>query len=386
MAPTSATRGPWGNKKRRIFFSTNSMKILFLSTLALTIAGPIMAQDSTETPKPLIFSGYVEAYYNYDFNRPVNNTTPGFLYNFNRAGEASVNLAFVKAAYATDRLRANLALGVGTYMNANYSSEPGVLKNVFEANVGFKLAKNANLWVDAGIMPSHIGFESAIGKDNWAVTRGMLAENSPYFESGVKVGFTSKDQKLYVSGMYLNGWQRIQRVDGNTTPAFGTQVTYKPTSSVTLNYSTFIGSDKPDSTRQMRYFHNVYGIFQLSEQFGITAGFDYGTEQKEKGSSSYNKWLTPVLILRYSPSDKVNIAARGEYYQDKNGVIIATGTENGFQTFGVSANVDYQIMPGLLWRVEARNLSSKDRIFPQRTDELNSKNNFFLTTSLSVAF
>lgn len=349
-----------------------------------------MAQDSTETKSSFTVSGYVEAYYNQDFNKPLSNSAPGFLYNFNRTGEVNLNLAFMKASYSTDRVRGNLALAAGTYVNANYAAEPGVLKNIFEANVGIKIAKNANLWIDAGIMPSHIGFESAIGKDNWALTRSLVAENTPYFESGVKLGFTTQDEKLYLSAMYLNGWQRIQRVDGNTTPAFGTQITYKPTSAITLNYSTFVGSDKPDSLRRMRYHHNFYGIFQLSEKFGVTTGFDYGTEQKEKGSSKYNNWFVPVLIARYSPSTKVSIAARGEYFQDKNGVIIATGTENGFKTFGVSANIDYAVFPGVLWRVEARNLSSKDMIFLKRqegySDGMAKKDNFFLTTSISVAF
>jgi hypothetical protein len=366
------------------------MKSLLLTALGLLTLKTAAAQESTETKDPLTISGYAEAYYNYDFNRPLNNTAPGFLYNFNRAGEVNLNLGFVKANYSTDRVRGNLALAAGTYVNANYAAEPGVLKNVFEANIGIKVAKNANLWIDAGVMPSHIGFESAIGKDNWATTRSLVAENTPYFESGVKLGFTTKDEKLYVSAMYLNGWQRIQRVEGNTTPAFGTQVTYKPAANVTLNYSTFVGSDKPDSVRLMRYYHNLYGVFQRTEKFGITAGFDYGTEQKTKGSSDYNNWFVPVLIARYSPSPKVNIAARGEYFQDENGVIIATGTDNGFKTFGVSANIDYAVFPGVLWRLEARNLSSKDRIFLERNqngaEQLPKKDNFFLTTSISVAF
>jgi hypothetical protein len=366
------------------------MKILFLASLGLVILKPAVAQDSTETKRPLTISGYVEAYYNYDFNRPVSNTVPGFLYNFNRAGEVNMNLGFIKANYSTDRVRANVALAAGTYINANYSAEPGVLKNVFEANVGVKISKTADLWIDAGIMPSHIGFESAVGKDNWALTRSLVAENTPYFESGLKLGFTGKNKKLYLSAMYLNGWQRIQKVDGNTTPAFGTQINYKPTPTVTLNYSTFIGSDKPDSTRLMRYHHNIYGVFQLFEKFGLTAGFDYGAEQKVKGSSDYNNWFVPVLIARYSASPNVNIAVRGEYFRDENGVIIATGTDNGFKTFGVSANIDYAVFPGVLWRLEARNLSSKDRIFPERNHgsagQMSSQDNFFLTTSISVTF
>jgi hypothetical protein len=111
------------------------MKNLILSAIGLAILQPVLAQDSTETKNPFTISGYVEAYYNHDFNKPVNNTIPGFLYNFNRANEVNLNLAFIKGNYSTDRVRANIALAAGTYMNANYSAEPSVLKNVFEANM-----------------------------------------------------------------------------------------------------------------------------------------------------------------------------------------------------------------------------------------------------------
>lgn len=360
------------------------MKNLLLSAFGLAVLQPAIAQDSTQTKNPLTISGYVEAYYNHDFNRPDNNTVPGFLYNFNRANEVNLNLAFIKANYATDRVRANVALAAGTYMNANYSAESGVLKNIYEANVGVKLSQKTNLWLDAGIMPSHIGFESAIGKDNWTLSRSLLAENSPYFESGVKLGFTTKDDKLYLSAMYLNGWQRIQRVDGNSTPAFGTQITYKPTESVTLNYSTFIGNDKPDSLKQMRYFHNVYGIFQLTQKFGLTAGIDFGFEKKPEGSSGSNTWYTPIIIARFTPTDKIRIGARGEYYADKNGVIISTGTPNGFKTFGYSLNFDYLPVDNVIWRVEARSLNSKDAIFTH--DNSAKKQNYFLITSVALSF
>jgi len=361
------------------------MKKFFLLACSLAFFRTAQAQDSTASAPSFSVSGYLEAYYNYDFNRPKNNTTPSFMYNFNRAGEVNLNLGFIKGAYSGERVRANLALAVGTYMNANYAAEPGVLRNIYEANAGIKLAKKANLWLDAGIMSSHIGFESAIGKDNWTLTRSLVAENSPYFESGAKLNYTTDDGKLYLAALYLNGWQRIQRVDGNTTPAFGTQVTYKPSAAVTLNYSTFIGHDKPDSVRQMRYYNNVYGIFQVSPHWGITAGFDYGTEQKEKGSSSYNRWLVPVMIVRYSPGAKINLAVRGEYFQDEKGVIISTGSPDGFKTWGFSANMDYAVTGSLLWRIEARTLSSEDAIFSQRDGSM-SKGNTFLTTSLAISF
>ena len=363
-----------------------------MNKLVLIAAGifsiPAIAQDAVSIEKvksnPLTFSGYVEAYYSYDFNKPANHERPGFLYNFNKHNEVNLNLGLFKVNYNTESVRANLAVMAGTYPQYNLAAEQGLLKNIYEANAGIKISKRSNLWIDAGIMPSHIGFESAIGKDNWNLTRSILAENSPYYEAGVKIGFTSKDEKLYAAAMYLNGWQRIQKIPGNQTPAFGTQLTYRPSSNTTLNWSTYIGNEQPDSTKLWRYFNNIYGQFQLTDKFGLTAGFDIGVQQKSKGSSSYNTWYTPVLIARFMPNEKVRIAARGEYYADEKGVIISTGTPNGFKTFGYSANFDYLPAQNVMFRLEARAFNSKDDIFTK--DGKADNQNFFVTTSVALSF
>ncbi|HRF17352.1 MAG TPA: outer membrane beta-barrel protein, partial [Chitinophagaceae bacterium] len=179
-------------------------KILIGTAVLMNIS--LAAQDSTVN---LTLSGYAEAYYTYDFNKPADNNRPGFIYSHNRHNEFNLNLGFLRVNYTAERVRANIALAAGTYMNANYAAEPGVLKNVFEANASIKISKKKNLWIDAGIMPSHIGFESAVSKDCWNLTRSILADNTPYFEAGAKISYTTDDGKWFFSGMALNGWQRI---------------------------------------------------------------------------------------------------------------------------------------------------------------------------------
>lgn len=358
------------------------MKKTLYTVLSLLSLSGMTQTDSTKNP--LSISGYVETYYSYDFANPENHNRPGFVYSHNRHNEFNLNLGSIKAAYATNNVRANLGVMTGSYANANLAAEPGTFKNIFEANAGVKISSRKNLWVDAGIFASHIGFESAIGKDCWNLTRSILADNSPYYESGVKISYTSDNQNWFMSGLVLNGWQRIQRVDGNNAPAFGHQVTFKPSSKITLNSSSFIGSDTPDSTKQIRYFHNFYGQFQVHENLGLIVGFDIGAQQKNKGSSDYNNWFSPVLIFKYSASEKISVAARAEYYADQNQVIIVTGTPNGFQTFGYSVNLDFVVAENVLWRIEGRGLSSKDQVFTMNDRSRNE--NYFVTTALAISF
>lgn len=358
------------------------MKQYLLSSAFLLGTTALMAQE--EKSSPLTISGYAEIYYVYDFNRPVNNSRPGFVYSHNRTNEVNVNLAFMRAGYNTENIRANFAMAAGTYMNANYAAEPGVLKNIPEANIGLKISGRHNLWFDTGIMPSHIGFESATGKDCWNLTRSLAADNSPYFETGAKLSYTSPDEKWLVSVLFLNGWQRIQRVDGNSMPAFGHQLTYKPDDEITLNSSSFIGNDKPDSSRQMRYFHNFYGIFKITEKFSVTAGFDIGAEQKAKAARQYNIWYAPLIIFKLSPASCNSVNARVEYYNDENAVIVSTGSSSGFKTWGYSLNYDHLVKDNIILRIEGKNLYSKAKIF-EREDGF-TNNNFSLAAAVAISF
>lgn len=336
-----------------------------------------------ETPKIKV-SGYLETYFGFDFNKPVENNRPGFVYSHNRHNEVNLNLGFIKGNYDDGAIRANLAVMAGTYANANLAAEPGVLKNIFEANAGVKLSKTSNLWLDAGIFSSHIGFESAISKDCWVLTRNISSENTPYYESGAKLGYVTNDGKFAATILYLNGWQRIARQEGNSQPAGGLQLTWKPSSKVTLNYSNYLGTEGEDAVRVQRFYHNFYGVLQLTQQFGLTLGLDYGTQQITKGSSEKKEVLSPVAIAQYKFAEKWALAGRFEHYQDKEGMIISTATANGFRTSGYSLNIDYMPISNAVIRLEGKVYESKDKIFERDAAAVN--HNTAITASLAVSF
>lgn len=315
-----------------------------------------------DSSKSFNVNAYIETYYSYDFSKPFNNEKPDFNYNYKKHNQINVNLAFVKIAYQSRRVRSNVALMTGNYVMYNLSAEPNWAKPLLEANVGFKLSQKHNLWIDAGVMPSHIGFESAVGIDCWNVTRSILAENSPYYESGIKFNYTNKNQDLYVAFHVLNGWQKIAIPKGDIKPGFGVQVTYKPTSGLTLNYSNFIGNINLDSiSNAVRVFHNFYAIYEASPKLSFIFGFDFGTQKVAFAKTT--SWYTPVIISKINLTDKSKISGRLEFYSDKQQTIIHTSTPNGYQTMGTSINYDYQISSKVLWRAELKMYDSKDPIF-----------------------
>lgn len=338
--------------------------------------------DSTWNSAPSIkVSGYADVFYAYDFNQPESGIRQKFLYNHNRHNQFNLNFGYLKIAALHQKYRANLALHSGTYVADNYSSEPELLKNIFEANAGISLTRKANLWLDAGIFGSHIGFEGAISIDNWTLTRSLLAENSPYYLTGAKLTF-KPNQKWEMAALVCNGWQRIQSVRGNSILSAGTQLKWMPNEKSNWNWSTFIGTNDPDSIRRMRYFNNFYGQFQLSAKVGLIAGFDIGFQQSARGSNDYKGWFSPVAIVRYRLSTHWYAAFRAEYYQDKSLIVINSPPANCFQVSGFSLNVDYSPIQAISCRLEGRWLSSAEKIFERKSEP--GRNNVALVASMAV--
>lgn len=358
--------------------------------LLLLIVGPILpieikAQlEGGKAPLPKIeLTGFIDAFYVYDFNQPKTDYRQTFFYNHNRHNEYNLNLALIKISAQHQKYRTNIALQLGTYAIDNYASEPGLLKNIFEANAGISLNKKNDLWLEAAIFASHIGFESAISLDNLTLTRSILAENTPYYLSGAKLTYIP-NKKIELTALVCNGWQRIQKIKGNSMQSFGTQIKLMPGEIITLNWSTFIGTDDPDTARRMRYFNNFYAQFQFTEKVILIAGFDIGAQQRVKNSSIYDVWFSPVIVGQLSITNQWKIAIRGEYYQDETGIIISTETANGFKTTGFSLNLDYSPTKNVACRLEGRWLNSKDKIF--ETKSASKNNNFTIGTSIAIKF
>ena len=355
--------------------------LIVIISCAITISSNAQL-DTTWKEKPVItLHEFLDIYYAYDYNQPEAIQRQPFFFNHNRHNEFNLNLGLIRIGVEHKKYRANFGLQVGTYPVDNYAAEPPSYKFISEANVGVSLSKKNDIWIDAGIFSSHIGFESAISTENLTLTRSLLAENSPYFLSGVKLTVNPSDKWL-ISGLVVNGWQRIQRVQGNSLPSFGTQLTYSPNKKFNLNWSTFIGTDDPDSTRRMRYFNNLYAGISPTSKFNMILGVDFGLQQRNKASSSYYYWFSPVLIMQYQFTEKWHTAFRAEYYEDKQNLIITPQNPQPFETFGFSFNVDYLPADPIQLRIETRWLQSTNNVYIKRSSFI--YHNVFICASIAI--
>ena len=332
-----------------------------------------MAQGQAKTS----VGGFVDVYYAYSLqSHPLRNRS--YTTQPLRINEFNLNLGFIDVKHQADNVRGRIALQTGTYVESNLAAEPALLRNVLEASVGSRFG--SNVWVDIGIFPSHIGLEGIVSKDNWTYSRSLLSDYSPFYEAGVSVTATPSE-KVTLRGLILNGWQNIKET--NDDKAFGTQLQYKPSDALLLNWSSFVGNEQPDSVAsQLRIFNDLYGVLALSPGWSLAIIFDFGF-QKQASGSSYDPWHASSIMSRHTLNDQWAIAARVEYFSDEKGVLIPTGTPNNFQTVSGSVNVDYAPAANLLWRIEGRLFNSKDAVYPTETGM--EKTDGFIALSAAIS-
>ncbi|UJP65041.1 porin [Mongoliitalea daihaiensis] len=320
-------------------------------------------------------SGYLETYYSYDFNKPTNHQRPEFLYNFNRHNEFSVNLALIKASYTQEKFRSSFALMAGTYAQQNLAEEPAWAQLVNEASIGVQISEG--LWIDVGIMPSHIGFESWIGTVGWHLSRSLMAENSPYFLTGARLTYQWKEHTSFTFWA-SNGWQNVQRIENQQGIGLGLGINHSPVKGMIINYANYLGNESVSFLREMRFFNNFYIQHELST-WGYTVGFDYGFQQLAMAPNAH--WWGVTASFKTSIFEKYTAAIRSEYYSDSRAVIL----EDPFKLSGYSVNVDFPLSEKIVWRVEGRQFWANSGTFFYRGVDP-KQSNFALTSSLAFQF
>lgn len=368
---------------KRVKLQNLIAKILLFTGIVST--NILFAQPEIKDSSTTVFSieSNIDAFYAYDFNKPTANYRQPFLVNHNRHNEFNINLATLGASVKNESYRASLVLQAGTYAQDNYRNESEIMRAFHEASIGISLDKKKKLWLDAGIMTSHIGFESTFHIEDLTLTRSLIAESVPYFLTGAKLTYDF-NEKWQAMIMVANGWQRIQRVEGNSLLSFCTQLIYRPSSLIELNWSTFVGTDDPDITRRMRYFNDVFALIDLGEDWDLQFGIDYGIQQKTKGSSEYDQWTIASLIARYTIVSHWFVNARVEYASDKANVVISNPSTNDFETWGLSAGFDYRPLTNIIARVEGRYFISPNELFLKGDSFVTD--NLSIITSISIRF
>ena len=337
------------------------------------------------TKAKLTVEGYVDVYFTYSFNHPKDANHP-YIVSYNRDNEVNVNLAYVSLKYTSDRVRATFTPGWGTYMNANYASERQTLQNIMEANVGVKLFKNKDIWLDAGVIASPFTNENAYSLDQITYTRSLGAESSPYFLSGAKL--TVPLGSKWTGYLYmLNGWQVIAAQHDPLD--FGSQLEFKPNSKWDINFNTYIGNEASSTNPgyKTRYFGDLYASYTPSENWSFTADAYIGWQQRIEGQTLMTRnWWNANICARYTFAPRNSFSLRLEHFNDPNQILYVPVTNvPSFKLSSTSLGYNLAVSEEVLFRLEGRYFGSPDQLYALRDATITNKD-FWITAGITARF
>lgn len=359
----------------------NRIALAFFMGLSVAQAQVVTMDTTASGNKGVVtVGGYIDAYWGYDFNKPVSGDRPYFV-SMSRHNEININLAYLDIKYSSSRVRARLIPGFGTYMNANYALEPGTLKNLVEANAGVKLFRNKEIWLDGGVIGSPYSSESAISRDHLAYTRSFAPEYVPYYLSGLKLSIpVSSKIALYL--YVLNGWQQIN--DLNDSKSFGSQLEFKPNQHWLINWNTYVGNEKSEinPSFRTRYFTDLYFVYN-KKNWSVTSCVYMGSQKRE--SLNNGNWWQANLIGRYRVTELFSVTGRMEYFSDPEAVMIVPVTSvSGFNTSSASLGINYRLTENAMVRLEGRSFFSDKAVYIRNEKEVS--NSSMIISNITVWF
>jgi hypothetical protein len=356
----------------------------------MPLASAAAQTAATDTATKIVFGGFVDSYFAYDFNHP-RDLDRRFTTQAARHDEFNINLAFLDVVLTGPRLRGRFAAQFGTSVQANYAAEPrlgtlsgpDVSRYIQEATFGYQISRQ--LWIDGGVFFSPFGSESWISRDNWTYTRSFIADNSPYYEAGVKATWQATptvSAQLHL----INGWQNISET--NSDKALGARVDYTPHDGYDFAYDAFVGNEQPDSLpSQLRVWQEGIAQFKATSRVELRATLDYGFQRRPRNTGTAT-WWGWAAIARYHVAPTVAMAVRGQQYSDPEQIIVTTNQPFGLHANGVSLNVDVSPAARLLWRTEMDVLWSPHALFARGAGGLTSlsSHDAYVVTSVALTF
>ncbi len=306
---------------------------------------------------PIKFSGLIDGYYSYAPNHPGSGLNTYRNYDV-RANSLSLNMAKFTLEHDADPVGFKLDLGFGRAMDIfNFQDTANGFDNlryVPQAYITFKPKNAKGFQMDFGKFYTSVGAEPTETHLNWNYSRALMYANGPYYHFGLR---TSMPVNKYLTAGFqlVNGWNNVEDNNSGKTMGFTTALTVKKFSWLN-NYYT--GPEFNKTNKAWRNFYDTVFTLNPTDKLSTYLNIDYGHQRLLVGKGS-NDWIAVGAAGRYQISNHVAMAARYEYYYDKDGFI--TGTAQKLKEFTLTG--EYKWMQGLLTRVEFRRDFSNVAVF-----------------------
>jgi len=233
--------------------------------------------------------------YNYDLNKPIDNSMGGSSELF-RSNEIQLEQLGLGGDFHYDNVRARFMTQFGMYSTATARNDSSYAKGQWnindadrylaEAYGGYHLNVLNGINIDAGIFMSYVGLFSYYNFDNWAYQPSYVSSNTPWFFQGLRVQIFPTAH-LKIEPWFINGWQSY--ASSNSRKGVGGQIKWTPKpwlNIISNNYG--LGHDDlyipkrgrihTDDSVEVRYFNHPenLGLDKMAFSFTGDMGCEFG--------------------------------------------------------------------------------------------------------------
>jgi hypothetical protein len=321
---------------------------------------------------PVTLSLYVDTYFGWQFQRPVDHTVfPTTAAP--RHDEISLNLAHVGMDVTgldgpIGRLYVQYGSTVETIAGQDTTTTRGfyltnrLMQIVQQAAAGWHFHRLHGMNAELGIFPSYVGLESYLPEENWAYTHAFMSDFTPYYFFGFR-GQLFLTRRMKLELWVVNGWQTFGK--WHESPGGGYLWNWRPREWLSLVNSFYTGREvqgDPDSLRiysdnnvQVRY----YKCACVPKVLAVSVVADVGYEHRGNAASGWMGGSSVAQRVEWNAHWMSTL--RLDLFADETQAITAkfpVGSPYAWPDTGrlivggVTATLDYWPSPWLLTRLE----------------------------------
>jgi len=306
------------------------------------------------------FSGLVDTYYGFNFNRPAGRSNA--LYNFDvNHNQFSLNLLELAIERQADPIGFRLDLDFGDTARMVAASEPGgtnLYQFLQQAYVTYKAPLGKGLTIDFGKFVTPFGAEVIETPANYNYSRSLLFSWAiPYYHFGTRLSY-ALNNKVAFSGMVVNGWNDV--VDNNGGKSVHVAVSLTPFKKLNIIQNYIVGAEQPGNDHDKRQVLDTVVTFSATDRLSLMANYDYGMDRI---SGARERYQGVAGYLRYAFSPRFAISSRVEWFTDPQG--LATGLGQTLKEATLTS--EFKVRQGMLLRAEYRTDWSDRPFFQKRS-------------------
>jgi len=348
---------------------------LYLLFILLALCSFVQAQNKVDSItddiknkmfqrlKNFTFGFYVDAYVN-QVLKSRNDTSDIVPFSSNCPVENQIrlNVAAIEVAYNAEKIRGKLALQFGDAPNLLADPSVQFIKNLRQANFGFRIVKN--LWIDFGYMLNPVGYESAWPVLNQFSTVTIGGYYEPGSILGVKLSYQVTD-KLNLGFVIGNPYSVAY--GKNTHLAGMLLLTYNPLNNLSITYNNFFGNQalvNADISNNI-FYNNLIVTYTPVKLLELVGQLDFAIQTNSSLPPDTNmiaSMFSGFIQARVPFNDHFAIMARYEFFNDPDGFLSGIyyykGKTRGLLTYGIGCGIEYKPVKIGYIRVEYRYINS----------------------------